>query len=209
MEEKNIALAIAEKSPEAVSAKKPKPKIKKKIRHYFDWEYAEIAVRMKAASLPEAFIAWALFEGDRSTLRMWRKQHPEFKKAMDEAKDVQKAMLLYKGLRAAAGYRYEEENEKWVAAGTDEKGEVKYKLKEKSVFKKEQHPDAKLIQFFLAAADPEFRHLYKRDNIGQGSVHIHITGEVVADQINKLAGKYLALPIETKEVKNETDSDAK
>jgi len=210
MEEKDTTLAVAEKTPKAVSTKKPKSKIKKRIYRIFDWKYAQQAIRMKAAGLPEDFIAWALFEGDRYTLKHWKKHHPEFKKGMDEAKDAQAAVLMYRGLRAAAGYRYEEENEKWVVAGTDKNGKPKYVLKSKSVFKKEQHPDPKLLQWFLAFhGPPEFRQLYcRRDSTNQSQVHLHINGQVVSNLIDKMAGKYLlGEPQDAKEVENETNEN--
>jgi len=178
----------------------------------FNFEYVEIAARLKAAGLSDENIAFVL-SVTPLTIHNWKEQYPQFKKACEEGKKIATGYVIAKGIKAACGYDYEDVNEKWIPhpGGTEVNGQPVYVLKERSVFKKHEAPNAQLLMFFLSNMDPEnWKARHKLEIDENKNVNIRIDGKIVAEQIESLAGKFLegtAKHVEAKEIKSETVKD--
>ncbi len=119
-----------------------------------------------------------------------------YEKAMDELEPVLMASML----RQALGYEY-------VEVKTTYKPKI---IKDKDFFKKDHKKSKRLVktkveetkkhypgrpQLFLAFMATHFPEKWKiKGADGAGGVHFHIDGDLVANQINELAGKYLTAP---------------
>ena len=119
-----------------------------------------------------------------------------YEKAMDELEPVLMASML----RQALGYEY-------VEVKTTYEPKI---IKDKDFFKKDHKKSKRLVktkveetkkyypgrpQLFLAFMATHFPEKWKiKGADGAGGVHFHIDGDLVANQINDLAGKYLTAP---------------
>jgi len=194
-------------------------KIKKGAK--FDFNFVEMAARLKAAGFSNKDLAY-VFNVTNSTLISWQERYPQFKAACQEGKDLATKYLVAQGLRAAAGYQYEDANEKWIPVydkennpvfEENEDGELvqKYNLKERSVFKKHQAANPQLLIFMLANLDPDnWQSVHKIHVDKNERINIQIDGKVVSKQIDALAGELPSVKrIESKEVEvvDETNKD--
>lgn len=153
----------------------------------FSYDYVEVAARLKAAGFTDADVAYALNRSP-STIGVWKKKYPQFRKAMEEGKSIAVNYLVAQGMRAAAGYDYTESNEKYTIK-TDEDGVEHTVCVGKSVYNKHQSPDAKLLMFLLSNLSPDkWRISHKIDIREDKRVNIQIDGKIVSEQIDKLAG---------------------
>ena len=165
----------------------------------FNFTHIEVAKKLKEAGFSNADIGWA-FGLSKSTIQDWIKKYPQFQRAIEDGREAAVGHIVAKAFRTAAGYEYEESNEKYDKNGN---------LKERSVFKKHQTPNPKIIMWLLCNLDPdnwksEHKILVEQDK----QVTIRLDGNVASKQIEALAGKLLDVPkrkvIESVEV---TDKD--
>jgi len=157
----------------------------------FNYDFVELACRLKAAGFSDEDLAYA-FGVHHDTIRLWRHRFPEFKKACEDGKKMAVQYLVARGLRAAAGYEYEEANEKYKTVFDPKTGETKQVLVGRSVFKKYQPPDARLLMFMLSNLDPEnWAKSHKIEVDENRNINIRLQGEVASDQIRRLAGAFL------------------
>jgi hypothetical protein len=162
----------------------------------FNYDYVEVAARLKAAGFTDADVAFAMSTRDckitQDTISGWKDRFPQFKAACNEGRRVAQSYLVAQAIRAAAGYDYEECNEKLEQQGLNEDGTPNFVVTAKSTFKKHQKPDAKLLVFLLSNMDPEqWKVAHKVINDESKNINIHIDGKIASDQINKLAGQFL------------------
>lgn len=160
----------------------------------FNFTHVEIAARLKAAGFSNEDIGYA-FGLSKSTIQTWIKKYPQFERAINEGKEVAKNHIVAKAFRTAAGYEYEESNEKYDKEGN---------LKERSVFKKHQPPNPKIIMWLLCNLEPdrwksEHKILVEQDK----QVIVRLDGNVASKQIEALAGKLLDVP-KRKVIESET-----
>ncbi len=140
-----------------------------------------------------------------------------YKKAMAELEFV----LMANMLKQALGYEYTE-----VKTTYEPRNLVNYdnaRFSDKEQFKKDIKPSKTMVktkieetarhypgrpQLFLAYMATHFPEKWKiKGADGAGGVHFHITGEVLTDQLDKIAGKYLTKPVESTVIENETDQN--
>jgi len=162
---------------------------KKEIK--FSTEFASIAEKLSASGASEKDISYILGTSVRG-FRKWKKEHPEFKRALRRGKELTQAYLIAQGIKAAAGYDYEETTTK-IRLRKNENGEV-VEFPEVTKYKKHQSTDGKLLMFLVSALD---RQLGKNDWIQQHkleidekkNVNVQISGEIISKQIDELAGR--------------------
>jgi len=198
--------AIEKHHPAYIESKKSK-KIHRGAK--FNYDFVELACRLKAAGFSDPDLAYALGV-HHDTIRLWRHRFPEFKKACEDGKKMAVQYMVARGLRAAAGYEYEECNEKYKTVFDPKTGENKEVLVSKSVFKKYQPPDSRLLMFMLANLDPEnWAKSHKIEVDENRNINIRLQGEVASDQISRLAGRLLENPkaVESKVVEKEAKTD--
>ena len=151
----------------------------------FNFRYIEMAAKLKAAGFSNADIAYT-FGMNPGTIQTWIKKHPGFARAIKEGKGVAASYVVSKAFKSACGYEYEEENIKY-----DKDGEVVGR----SVFKKHQAPNPKLIMWLLCNLEPdtwksEHKILVEQDK----HITIKLDGNMASKQIERLAGKLLDPP---------------
>lgn len=105
----------------------------------------------------------------RATLSRWKKEHPEFKEAIDTAKMASNAKVEDALFKRATGYEFEE-----TKVIVDDKGKpVKIEKTKKHV-----PPETTACIFWLKNRDPEFwRDVHKLEHAGQVN-HEHDTKQI-------------------------------
>lgn len=157
----------------------------------FSTEFAQIAERLSASGANEKDIAYILGTSVRG-FQHWKKEHPDFKRALKRGRELTQAYLIAQGIKAAAGYDYTEKTVKYRTPNNDNKEPIT--VPEVVEYTKHQSPDGKLLMFLVSSLD---RQLGKSDWIQQHkvevneqkSINVSILGEVVSKQIDELAGK--------------------
>jgi len=121
------------------------------------------------------------------------KKHADFKAAIEQGKEIARQHLIAEGMKAACGYDYTEENEKWKPEGVDrETGKPVMVLQEVSKFKRHRAPDGKLLLAFLSRLDPEFRKMYQRTVAGlHKSLTLKVSGKLESEKLQNLFGRLL------------------
>lgn len=186
-----------------VLGEKKRGKLKKGAK--FDVDFLELATRLVASGMKESEVAYFLGCTERDVKGLKRKDKM-FKKACEDGKDLALSYLIAQGLRAAAGYEYEEKNVKIkrkVIKVKDEDGKVTEEVLElpveESTFTKFQPPNPNLLMFLVSnlsrqlGKDEEERWMsqHKIEVDEQKNVHIKISGDVASEQIERLAGAFL------------------
>lgn len=157
----------------------------------YSTDFAQMAEKLSASGASEKDIAYILGTSIRG-FRNWKKDHPEFKKALKRGKELTQAYLIAQGIKAASGYDYKERTVK-IRKRKGENGEF-IDIPEIIEYTKHQAPDGKLLMFLVSALD---RQLGKNDWMQQHkleidekkNVSVQISGEIVSKQIDELAGK--------------------
>lgn len=165
----------------------------------FNYKYIEMAAKLRAAGFTLEDIGYA-FGMSKSTITAWAKKHPQFKRALEEGKNIAKSHLVAKALKAACGYEYTEVNEKYDGDG---------KLMGKSIFKKHQPPNPKLVMWLLCNFSPdEWKSEHKIQIARDETIHVKLDGRMASKQIEALAGRLLDEPTRRKIIEAEvTDSE--
>jgi len=167
----------------------------------FDYSFVEPIARMVAAGLPDDFIAYTLNVAT-STFYDWKTIYPQVAAAYKEAKNIATKNLIARAYRCAAGYDYEDRNEKWTE---DEDGNRTGK-KQISVFHKHEPPNPQLLMFILCNRDKENWHSkHKLEIDNSKNLTIKIDGKIASKQIEEFYGKLLESPkkkVECKEIEN-------
>lgn len=108
-------------------------------------------------------------------------------------------LLTASMLKQAIGYEYEEVKTTYEPKLIDDGVSLKKNLKPSKrlvrtkVEKTKKHYPGR-PQLFLAYMATHFPEKWKLKPMADGGVHFHITGDIVANQINELAGKFLTEP---------------
>jgi hypothetical protein len=148
----------------------------------FHFDYVEQAAKMRAAGFSLKDLGY-VFGVDQQTIRKWGKKHVQFQRALDEGKEVAKSYVVSKALKAACGYEYEESNEKYDKNGNPAG---------RSVFKKHQPPNPKLIMWLLCNFDPDvWKSEHKIQIARDETIHVKLDGKMASKQIEQLAGRLL------------------
>ena len=175
----------------------------------FNFEFVELAARLKAAGFSDTDLAYT-FNVNKQTVTSWKERYPQFKLACDEGKDIAVKYLVAKGLRAAVGYDYTDYNEKYTTVDVVDEdgkptGETKEVLKERSVFKKSMAPNPSLLIFMLANLKPDdWQSVHKIQVDKNENINIQIDGKIVSKQIDELAGRLIGKPENVKEISSKT-----
>ena len=156
----------------------------------FDFKYVEMAARLKACGFSHADVGYA-FGVSQSTITTWSNKYEQFYKALNDGKSIAISRLVAKAFRAAAGYEYEEENNKY-----DKKGD----LVSRSVFKKQMPANAKLVMWLLCNLSPDdWKSEHKITVAKDETIIVKLDGKIASRQIEALAGK-LFNPVVKKKV---------
>lgn len=160
----------------------------KKAKAY-NTEYAELALRLSASGANEADIAYLL--GTNTTnLRKWKSENEDFAKALNRGAKLTRAYLVSKGIKAAAGYDYIETRTK---NGTDREGNPTEEITKTT---KHVQPNGSLLMFLLGCLDRRLgednwiARQYVQSNEERNITVKVIDGNKIADQIEKLGGKW-------------------
>ena len=157
----------------------------------YNTEFAELAERLAASGATEMDIAYILGTSTYN-LRKWKREHYDFAKAINRGKQLTRAYLIAKGIKAAAGYDYVEKKSQYV---TDENGNLTGEVKVTET-PKHQPSDGKLLMCMIACLD---RQLGGNDWVARQFVESKtekninvrvIDGQKIADQFDKLSGKW-------------------
>ena len=120
-----------------------------------------------------------------------------YEKAMDELEPILMAGML----RQALGFEYVEIKTTYEPKKIDDSMSFKKNLKPSKRLVKTKVEETKKYypgrpQLFLAFMATHFPEKWKiKGTDGAGGVHFHIDGDLVANQISDLAGKYLTAPV--------------
>lgn len=157
----------------------------------YNTEFAEVAEHLSATGATEMDIAYILGTTVYG-LKQWKRKHPEFAKSLNRGKQLTRAYLIAKGIKAAAGFNYIEEKRDYkVDKDGNQIGDVKI-----SVSKKSQAPDGKLLMFMIAALDRQLggdNWVSKQfiESKSEKNVNVRvIDGKKIAEQFDKLSGKW-------------------
>jgi hypothetical protein len=166
------------------------PRINPKKLKPYNTEYAAFAQNLAASGAAEIDIAY-IFGISTYNLRKWKSEHPEFSKCINRGKQLTKAYLIGKGIKAAAGYDWIEKKKQYIEI--DGKTDGAAKVTETN---KHQPVDGKLLMFLVAALE---RQLGGKDWIAKQYIESTenknvtvkvIDGNKIAEQFDKLAGKW-------------------
>lgn len=185
----------------------------------YNVEYAELAQRLVATGANQADLAFLLGTSE-TNLKNWKRQYPEFKRAINKGKELTLSYLIGKGIKSAAGFTYTDRIVEKTGR-IDESGnlvedeEQRVKIKE---ITKTQPPNEKLLMFLASALDRQlnqdnWRNRQFIEAKSEKTVKFQIDATSVAEQIDKLSGglrKYVTsheLPQEMLEANFEHDID--
>lgn len=174
---------IGKRGPKAKSPQPYKP------------EYAEIASRLAAVGFTESDIAHTL-DVSIVEVRRWKRNIPEFKTACKDGKRDQLRRMMAKALLEAVGYDYTTTKKETTY---NEDGTVKsIKVTEAT---NHQSPQPNMLLFLacnlssqLELDDAEKWCSRQKMELETKTINMTITGELVGEQITKLAGKLLGEP---------------
>lgn len=171
----------------------------------FDIDFLELATRLVSAGMKESDVAYFIGCTPRQ-LKGLKRKDPMFKKACEDGKELGLAYLLAQGLRAAAGYTYEEKNIKIkrkhvVVKDKDgnETVEIVELPAEESIFYKTQPCNPNLLMFLITnmsrqlgkSEEERWLSQHKVEIDENKNVNIKIQGSVATEQIERLAGAFL------------------
>ena len=174
------------------------PRPKKTRRPYGYWvkkykpEYAEIASRMVASDFTEDDLAYMLGISVQG-IRAWKKAFPQFKTACTDGKHNQVKRLVAKSMLEAAGYDYKTKKTRVIK---DAEGNIT--KTEETEFDNHQAANNNLLIFLLCNLSSQLG-LGNEENwksrqkleIENKNLNVTITGELVGEQIERLAGRLL------------------
>ena len=173
------------------------PRVNPEVAVPFEAKYAEIAERMVAAGANLGDLAF-YFGTTKNNLQDWKKENPEFKRAVQKGKSITKAYLIGRAIKSAAGFEY-----------TDRKVITKQKVLDDgslelipgtTVTVEETHkthlPNERLAMYLISALD---RQEGKDDWVAKQFVekkvdhtHVHkLDAAAVEAQIDRLAGGHV------------------
>lgn len=156
-------------------------------------EYDEIASRLIAVGFNENNLA-NTFSITSSALKGWKRSFPSFKQACNEGKRGQLKRVVANSLKEAAGYDYKTTKTKttYSADGNVEKVE-------KQTIDNHQAGNASLAMFLMCnlsnqlklGGEDSFKSKQKVE-VENKNLNLNISAELIGDQIDKLAGKFLS-----------------
>jgi len=174
----------------------PRPKTTR--RPYGYWvakykpEYAEIASRMVASDFTEDDLAYMLGISVQG-IKAWKHAFPQFKTACTDGKHNQVKRLVAKSMLEAAGYDYKTKKTRIIK---DAEGNIT--KTEETEFDNHQAANNNLLIFLLCNLSSQLG-LGNEENwksrqkleIENKNLNVTITGELVGEQIERLAGRLL------------------
>lgn len=116
----------------------------------YDPDLARVAELLVAAGATHKKIA-QIFNIPINRLREWKRQHEDFKRALNRGKEETRSTLAFEGLKRAIGYTFEEYGEKPVKIKNSD-GQYIYE-NHKYTYSKHQPGDPKLLIFMLECLD--------------------------------------------------------
>ena len=146
----------------------------------FNWLYVDLAARYTAAGYDVKDLAF-LLGVEPATVGTWRKRYPQFRKALEQGRDIAVSHLVAKGIRAAGGYDYTEVKQEFTFNKDGEK-----KMTKEVIQKKHKDPNAALLTFFLMNMAPKhFKELKKVEIETKHKLDVTLKE---SDAIRKLVG---------------------
>jgi len=174
----------------------PRPKTTRRPYNYwvkkYKPEYAEIASRMVASDFTEDDLAYMLGISVQG-IKAWKHAFPQFKTACTDGKHNQVKRLVAKSMLEAAGYDYKTKKTRIIK---DAEGNIT--KTEETEFDNHQAANNNLLIFLLCNLSSQLG-LGNEENwksrqkleIENRNLNVTITGELVSEQIERLAGRLL------------------
>jgi len=159
----------------------------------WDVSFLETATRLVAAGMTEKEVGY--FLGVKlKDIRSWKRKYPLFKKACLKGRELAKNYLIARMIKTAAGYDYVEKNVKIKYKKDKETGKMIEQPAEVSEFHKHQKADPALLVFALTNMSRQLKdeipwlsqHRIQVDE--NKTVNIKLSGKVISEQIDRLAG---------------------
>jgi hypothetical protein len=181
------------------------PRINPKKAKTFNREYVEIAEKAVAAGATIADLAY-LFGTSKHQINQWKRENPDFKRAVNRGRQLTQAYLIGKGIKAAGGYEYTDQTIE-RRCKLNENGELE-EIPDGTVIVKEMKkhvpPDSKLLIFMVSALDRQLGNEdWQAKNVIESKVDITNTHKLdagaLSEQIDRLSGK-LTKYVESHEV---------
>lgn len=155
-------------------------------------EYAEIASRLSAVGFNSDDVAHTLGV-DPKAIANWKIHFPVFKEAVTDGRHDQLRRMAGKALLEAVGYDYQT-----TKTEVTENPDGSIKSTKRTVFTNHQSPQPNLLIFLLCNLSSQLglenESAWKsrqKLEIESKSINLTITGELVSEQITRLAGKLL------------------
>lgn len=156
-------------------------------------EYDDVASRLIAVGFTENDLSHT-FDVPESAIKGWKRSFPSFKKACNDGKRGQLKRLVADGLKEAEGYDYQTTKTKttYNADGTLDKTEIQK-------IDNHQAGNASLAMFMMCnlsnqlklGDDDAFKSRQKVE-VENRNLNLNITAELIGEQIDRLAGKFLS-----------------
>jgi hypothetical protein len=194
--------------PEIKTVKYDIPEPKKGRKPFGYWrdkykpEYADIASRLAAVGFTEKDIAHTLGVTD-TAIKSWKHSFDSFREACENGKHDQLKRMAAKAMLESVGYDYQSKKTRIIK---DTDGNIQ-KIEE-TVFDNHQSPNPNLILFLMCNLSSQLGlegidawKSRQKMEIENRNINLTISGELVSDQINKLAGRLLG-ESETKQVES-------
>jgi hypothetical protein len=168
----------------------------------YDPDLAKVAELLVAAGATQKKIAQVL-SISICELRNWKKEHPEFKAALNRGKEETRSTLAFEGLKRAIGYTFEEYGEKPVKVKNKE-GQWVYE-NHRYTYSKHQPGDPKLLIFMLECLDRKlggdtWKTMQKLE-IESKTLTGNQLEQAQSKHINDLAGKIMSLVAKREDAK--------
>jgi len=184
MEEKKSA------SEKQLKAVKHAREHRKEAKEY-NSEYAEMAMKQIASGAKLADVAY-WFGTNLSNLRKWKKEHPEFKRALNRGAELTQAWLLAKGMQTAVEHKC---IDKIITYTEDAEGNIVGKKQIKEIEK--TIPSNPQLLIFLAGAmsrrlgDESWTTKQFTETKIEKNVNYRIVdGKKIVEHLDKLAGSW-------------------
>jgi hypothetical protein len=187
---------MAKRIDKIIDYELPEPKKGRKPygfwRDRYNPEYADIASRLSAVGFTESDIAHTLGV-EKKAIKAWKHAFPQFKEACENGKHDQLRRMAAKAMLEAVGYNYKT-HKKETTYNAD--GSVK-QIKEIE-FDNHQSPQPNMLLFLMCNLSSQLGlegiegwKSRQKMEIENKNLNLTITGELVGEQIEKLAGRLL------------------
>jgi hypothetical protein len=140
----------------------------------FREDFVPVAARLKAAGFSDDDLAYS-FGVTHDTIEKWKKKYPTFKAVCNNGKQMAARYLVAQGLKAAAGYEYEETQTEYMQKMVDNKIV-------------ELPGKTRVTKKFLSGG--EYKYIKNVEvNENKTTLNVDLQAKLETDEIKRLAGR--------------------